>query len=423
MPREWNLSLYTSCMALFHYTAVRAGTKATFSGDREAPDKHTLIEALRAEGAVALLVEPATGGALKFGGMRLNLDLPFLSRVTSAEKIIFARNLAAMIKAGLPLSRAVTILGRQAKSKILKKVVEDVGEELKQGTPLYTALARHPKVFTKLFVAMSRAGEASGTLADSLMTAAIQMEKAYALHKKIRGAMLYPSIVLTVMLGVGVMMLVYVVPQLSATFTSFGTELPTTTKVVLGISNFAMENGFLLAAGIVLFAVGFSTAIRTRLGKSLLDKVILKIPVIGRIAMKANCARTARTLSSLLRAGVSSLVALEITEEAVPNTEFKAVVAAARVAVEKGKPLSSAFLDASNIYPPMFSEMAAVGEETGDVPSMLARVAEFYEEEVEEETKDISTIIEPILMVVIGGGVGFFAIAMIAPIYSISSGV
>jgi type IV pilus assembly protein PilC len=409
-------------MALFHYTAVREGTKSTFSGDREAPDKHALVEALRAEGSIALLVEQLQGTA-RIRGLNMNLAIPFLSGVKSSDKIIFARNLAAMIKAGLPLARAIAILARQAKGKMLREVIDKVEDELRQGTPLHAALARHPKVFSKLFIAMARAGEASGTLADSLMTAAIQMEKNYALRKKVRGAMIYPSIVLVVMVGVFALMLVYVVPQLSSTFSSMGSKLPTMTRIVLNGSDFVLTHSVLILGSLVAGVTGFVVALRTRRGKVAWDIVVLKTPIIGRIATKANCARTARTLASLLRAGVSPLIALDITQDAVPNTQFRRVIASARDSVEKGKPLSASFLEASNIYPPMFSEMAAVGEETGDVPSMLARVAEFYEEEVEEETKDISTIIEPILMVVIGGGVGFFAIAMIAPIYSISSSV
>ncbi|MGH7141546.1 MAG: type II secretion system F family protein, partial [Minisyncoccia bacterium] len=161
--------------------------------------------------------------------------------------------------------------------------------------------------------------------------------------------------------------------------------------------------------------------LKTARGKSAWDWFLLKTPVIGHIVMKSNSARAARTLGSLLKAGVASLQALDITQEAVPNTHFRRVLVTARTAVERGSPLSQSFLEASKIYPPMFSEMIAVGEETGDIPGMLTRVADFYEGEVEEETKDISTIIEPVLMVVIGGGVGFFAIAMIAPIYSLSN--
>lgn len=407
-------------MATFHFTAVREGTQEVFSGNREATDKHALVEALRREGIIALTADTAVARKLSIS---LNINIPFFTRVGNADKIIFARNLAAMIKAGLPLSRAIGILARQTKSKLLKEAINQVSEGLRQGMPLNAALARHPKIFSPLFIAMARAGEESGTLADALQTAAIQMEKSYSLKKKIRGAMIYPMIVLCVMMGVGVLMLMYVVPQLSATFSSLGSSLPLPTLIVLGVSNFVLGNGALIAAGTVLLITGFIMAMRTERGRDLRDIVLLKIPVIGRIAIKANCARTARTLSALLRAGVSPLVALDITREAVPNVKFRGVITEARQIIEKGKPLSQAFLDAASIYPPMFSEMAAVGEETGDVSGMLGRVADFYEEDVEEETKDISTIIEPILMVVIGAGVGFFAIAMIAPIYSLSSAV
>ncbi len=408
---------YTSVMPAFHVTGVRDGEKKIFSDDREAHDKQELIEMLRKEGVTALSIEtPRTRSKRS-----LNFDIPFLSRVKSADKIVFSRNLAAMLAAGLPLSRAIGILARQTRSKLLRQTIEGVEHELREGFPLNAAFARYPKVFSPLLVAMARAGEASGTLADALMTAAVQMEKSYTLRKKIRGAMIYPAIVLTVMAMVGVIMLIYVVPQLAATFASLGTTLPLPTRIVLGVSTFVLSYSVLLITGIIVLVAAIVLLLRTNKGKRIYDRALLRIPIVGGITVKSNCARTARTLAALLKAGVSPLVALEITEEAVANTRFRDVIASARGVLEKGRPLSQAFLDAGEVYPPMFSEMAAVGEETGDIAGMLARVAEFYETDVEEETKDMSTIIEPILMVVIGAGVGFFAISMIAPIYSMSN--
>ena len=407
-------------MALYRYSAVREGAKEIFSGEREAGSKHELVEALHKDGMITLSAEAARRKPA-FGSVSLTMNIPFLSGVKSADKIVFARNLAAMIKAGLPLSRAVDVLGRQTKSKALRSVITALETDLRQGVPLHSALARHGKIFSPLFIAMARAGEESGTLADALQTAGIQMEKARMLAKKVRGAMIYPAIVLSVMVGVFVLMLIYVVPQLSATFSSLGSALPLPTQVVLGVSNFVLGNSLLLLVGLIMFIAAFVMLVRTRPGRSVWDHTILYIPIIGRIVVKVNCARTSRTLGSLLKAGVSSLTALQITEDAVSNGRFRAVIADARASVEKGAPLSQAFLKASDLYPAMFSEMVAIGEETGDTPELLSRVADFYEAEVEEETKDISTIIEPILMVVIGGGVGFFAIAMIAPIYSLSN--
>jgi type IV pilus assembly protein PilC len=235
--------------------------------------------------------------------------------------------------------------------------------------------------------------------------------------------MVYPAIVLTVMLVIGVLMLVYVVPTLARTFASLNATLPLPTQIVISVSAFMSQNLLLVAIGVVAVIVGLLFARRSRGGKLLIDRAVLMFPVIGDIVRKVNAARTARTLASLLTAGLSAPQALEITEDVVQNSRFRNVIKAARADVEKGKPVSGAFVDAENIYPVMFSEMAAVGEETGDMSGMLLHVADFYEEEVEQQTKDLSTIIEPILMVVIGGGVGFFAVAMIMPIYSLSSAI
>ncbi|MDE2213070.1 MAG: type II secretion system F family protein [Patescibacteria group bacterium] len=409
-------------MALYTYTAMRAGEK--IEGTREAPDKHALVEILKQEGATALSIDVSRGrgekGKLNFS---MNMTIPFLSRVPNSEKILFARNLSAMIAAGLPLSRALAVLEKQTKNVIMKKTIAGVSADVRAGNTFHAALRGHPKVFSPLFVAMAHAGEESGTLSQALQVVATQMERSYTLTKKVRGAMIYPAIVITVMLAIFVLMLIFVVPTLSATFQSLNAQLPLPTQIVLGLSNFIITNTLLVAILIVLVVVGFATALRSAPGKRAFDFALLYMPIIGAIVAKVNAARTARTLSSLLAAGVSALQALEITESVVQNSIFRPIIAHAHELVEKGKPMSEAFVEAEKIYPVMFAEMSAVGEETGDMPGMLARVADFYEEDVEQETKDLSTIVEPILMVVIGAGVGFFAIAMIMPIYSLSNSI
>jgi len=428
-------------MALFTFTAVRQdGTK--FSGEREADDKHALVEALRAEGATALTAdvarsrshfrasasptptgdtEIAAGAARRGSIFSAQLSLSFIFGVPNSEKILFARNLSAMITAGLPLSRALTILERQTKNTAMKETITALGEDVRQGHALHDALAAHPKVFSKLFVAMARAGEESGTLAASLQVVATQMDRSYTLTKKVRGAMIYPSVVLCAMVVIGILMLIYVVPTLSSTFASLNTALPLPTQIIIFISDALIAHTVSIAAAAIVLILALVAALRSRIGKLIADRGVLAMPIIGSIIARINAARTARTLSSLLSSGVSALSALEITGQVVQNTRFQPVIAEARESVEKGKPISDAFVRAEHIYPVMFSEMAAVGEETGDLPGMLARVAEFYEDEVEQETKDLSTVIEPLLMLVIGAGVGFFAVAMIMPIYSLSS--
>lgn len=411
-------------MSIFHYSALRPDGE-TVSGDREAESKHALIETLRGEGLVTLQADESLGVASGTGVhssmLSMKISMPFSSHVPTNEKILFARNLAAMIVAGLPLSRALGVLQKQTRNAGMRDTIDAISDDIRQGHALHEALRRHPKVFSNMFIAMTRAGEESGTLADSLQTVATQTERSYLLTKKVRGAMIYPSIVITVMLGIGILMLIYVVPTLSETFAALGSDLPVPTKIILATSGFIIGNSVAVAAGTIALVLLLIAALRTPPGRRAFDRALLAFPIVGPIIAKVNAARTARTLSSLLTAGVSALSALEITGDVVQNTRFRPIIARARDYVEKGKPMSAAFVEAENIYPVMFAEMAAVGEETGDMAGMLTRVSDFYENEVEQQTKDLSTVIEPLLMVVIGGAVGFFAMAMIMPIYALSN--
>ncbi len=410
-------------MERFEFTAVRQNGEK-FSGTREAESKHALVEALRTEGSTALSVDLARrSGAAPRGWKLSSLSIPFFSDVPNAEKILFARNLSSMITGGLSIFRALTVLLKQTKNAAMHSTLEAVSDDIRQGHTLSEALSRHPKVFSPIFIAMSRSGEESGTLAQSLTIVAAQMEHSFSLAKKVKGAMIYPAIILTVMIGIGVLMLIYVVPTLSSTFASLNTDLPLPTRIIIGLSDLIIANAAVTTVAVVIVVSAFIAFIRTRVGGELMDRAVLAVPVVGGIVQKVNAARTARTLSSLLAAGVSALNALAITSDVVQNTRFRPIILEARELVEKGKPLSDAFVRAEHIFPVMFSEMMAVGEETGDVPGMLAHVADMYEEEVEQQTKDLSTIIEPVLMVVIGAAVGFFAIAMIMPIYSLSSSI
>lgn len=402
-------------MALYKFTAARQDG-SPYTDTREAADKQTLISDLKLEGLTPIAVSETAP-------KRFNLNITLFSRIPNAEKITFARNLSAMAEAGLSVSRALTVLEKQTKNKGLKAVIRGISDEVTKGSTLHDAFARYPKVFPKLFVAMTRAGEESGTLAKSLGVVANQMERAYQLTKKVRGAMIYPAIVITVMLIIFVLMLIHVVPTLADTFEDLNTQLPAPTQFLISASDLFVTHYIALSAALAVIVMLGILAARYPFIRRLFDLAMLKFPVIGGIVEKVNAARTARTLSSLLSAGVPALTALEITGEVVQNSVFKPVIAHASELVEKGKPISDAFTQAENIYPVMFSEMAAVGEETGDLSAMLGRVADFYEGEVEQQTRDLSTVVEPLLMVVIGGGVGFFAIAMIAPIYSLSGSI
>jgi type IV pilus assembly protein PilC len=249
------------------------------------------------------------------------------------------------------------------------------------------------------------------------------MERSSTLRKKIKGAMIYPSIVLIVMVIIGVLMMIYVVPSITKTFASMNVELPLTTQILITTSDFMSNNALLVLVGGAAAIFGFLAFLRTRIGKRIFHYLVTRIPVIGLIVKEVNAARTARSLASLLRAGVDVINAVTITRDVVQNVYYKDVLTIAAERVEKGTPLSDVFVERVDLYPVLVGDMIAVGEETGQISHMLEELAQFYETEVDQKTKDLSTIIEPILMVVIGSTVGFFALAMIAPIYSISDSI
>jgi type IV pilus assembly protein PilC len=248
------------------------------------------------------------------------------------------------------------------------------------------------------------------------------MERSSNLKKKVKGAMMYPSIVIMVMLVIGVLMMIFVMPQITGMFKDMGTDLPVTTKFLIALSDFFSQHTIIAVGSIIAFFVTLTYLIKSKPGKVATSWLVPKLPVIGTLAKEMNSARTARTLSSLLNSGVDVIQSLEITEEVVQNVFYRKVIQDARARVEKGSALSDAFIERKDLYPILVGEMILVGEETGQIAGMLGELAIFYETEVERKTKDLSTIIEPLLMVVIGAGVGFFALALIAPIYSIGNG-
>jgi type IV pilus assembly protein PilC len=339
------------------------------------------------------------------------------------EKINFARNLGAMLEAGLALSRALVVIERQSRSKIFKKVIGNLIQEVDTGVTLSDAMSKQKKVFPQLFVAMVHAGEQSGTLTESLKIVALQMESAYDLDKRVKGAMMYPFVILLTMVIIGILMMIYVVPTLTKTFKDLGSELPTSTRAIIWISDSISNHIFLFLLIIGGFIVGLIFLSRIKLVQRYFDKFILYLPVIGQIVKEVNTARTARTLSSLLLSGVSLSNSLAITEEVLQNVHYKELIQKSIISIEKGMVLSASFKENTFLYPVMMGEMIEVGEETGNLSKMLLDISSFYEAEVDNKTKDLSTIIEPVLMLFIGAAVGVFAISMIKPMYSVMNDI
>jgi type IV pilus assembly protein PilC len=403
----------------FTYTVINAEGKRE-KGSAHAPDKFALAHTLKGEGKLLVSAEEKKGGVFA----QLN-SISLFSHIKSEEKIMFAHNLAAMTRAGLSLSRALSIMGRQSKNVKFKSIMGSLAQTITEGGTFSDALKKHPKEFSALFISMVHAGEESGSLPEALEVVGNQMKKNDAIVKKVKGAMIYPSIIISVMVVVGIVMIVKVVPTLTSTFTELNVELPATTQFLIALSDAIRLHGLLLSLGVALVVMGTVFAARTKQGRYTLHTIILRIPVIGNVIKELNAARTARTFSSLLSAGVDIVEALEITHDVLQNVRYKEVINTAATRIQKGVQLSAILEEegAVEFYPVLFSEMVAVGEETGKLTDMLEETALFYEGEVEGVTKNLTTIVEPFLMLIVGVAVGFFALAMIAPMYSVMNGV
>lgn len=383
----------------------------------EASSRFSVYDQMQKEGNVVMNI------AEDVGSRRLPVWLShsFGSGVKHREIIRMAKNLSAMLGAGISLSRALSIVERQSSNTRLKAVVTGLSDSIKRGSSFRDALAIYPHVFSSLFVAMVRAGEESGSLSSSLAVVGLQMERSDELIRKIRGAMMYPAIVVVAIITVSILMLLYVVPTLTETFTSLGVEVPFTTRAIVALSDFILTHVVLMLVLLVVLGVGGISFLRSKKGRGAVLTVALHLPTINELVRETYAARASRTLSSLLSSNVPVLEALSITKEVVHVGAFAEVVGDAEVRVKKGELLSASFAEHTELYPILMSEMLTVGEETGKVAEMLRQIAEFYETDVAEKTKDLSAIIEPVLMLLIGTGVGIFAVSMIAPIYSLSS--
>ncbi len=399
-------------MPLFSYKAKKS-TGEIFEAEKEALDRFALFHDLKSEGTDIISVKEIKAKS------NIKLKFSFSRKVKTHEIIMFARNLGSMIEAGLSVSRALTVMERQTSNKKMKTLFSDLNNEITQGKTLSDAMRRSPKTFSQLFISMVKAGEESGTLSNSLKIVALQMDRSYTLQRKVKGAMMYPSVILGVMVIIGIIMLTYIVPTLMKTFSGLNVQLPLITRIVIGISDVLRFQGIWVLLTVVIVVAIFRWWKKTEKGKSIVDSFITKIPVIGDLVKEVNAARTARTISSLLTAGVDVVESIKITNEVLQNIHYKEILSEVEETIKKGAPMSGVFLNKTKYYPIFVGEMIAVGEETGKVGDMLLGVATYYEEDVEQKTKDMSTIIEPFLMVFIGAAVAFFALAMISPMYSL----
>lgn len=402
---------------LFSYETKDAEGKEV-KGEREAVSRIALARLLRDEGLFVVAIEPLKEVKNDFVIPLVNQIKIFFRHVPLAQKLMFAKNLGVMVGAGLSLPRALEALRNETSHAYFKNVIGEVEERIKQGMPLSEALRAYPRVFSELFAAMVSAGEKTGKLEESFAILTHQMGNDYQLRRRVRGALTYPAVVLFAMIGVGILMLITVVPTLVSTFEELGVDLPATTRAIIAVSNFLLTRGFLALGAVLVFLIGSRFLAQRASVKRIFQQFLLNIPLIGVLLQKINTARAARTLSSLLSSGVQMLEALTITARVLTHFRYRSVMERAKEEIQKGKTLSAILKETGDLFPHLFPEMVAVGEETGKLSQMLQEVADFYEAEVEESTKNFSTIIEPFLMIVIGIVVGFFAVSMITPLYS-----
>jgi len=399
----------------FSFKAQRIATGEIFEGAAEATDKFALAHSMKLEGTLLLSAQALEGKKFSLHALVAGL----FARVSLKERIFFANNLSEMISAGLSLTRALSVLERQSTNQTFKKIMMAIEADVNSGSSLSLALGRFPKVFSPIFIAMVQAGERSGRLPDSLKIVSDQMQKSYSLRKKVRGALIYPAIVVTAMGGIAVLMMIYVVPTLSKTFSDIGADLPFSTRLLIGTSDFLIQNGLILLIALIPFIALVLWVWRTPRCQRIWAWILLHLPLFKGIVQEMNSAITARTMSSLISSGVDIVEALRITEKVLQNSYYQEVLRVAGEDVPKGKNLSAIFGAYPKLYPVFVSEIIEVGEETGKMADMLLKLAVFYENEVDTVTKDMATVIEPLIMLVVGAGVAFFALSLIQPIYSI----
>lgn len=384
------------------------------SGLLEAKDEHHLAKILHQQGYVLV------SAGLEEGEKKKRFSLAVLGEIGTVslkEKLMFVRNLQVMIEAGITLPRALETLAGQSKNKKFQKALLGVKEELIKGKSFSESLSKYPSVFSNFFSSMIKVGEETGTLGEVLKSLSQKMEKEHELKAKVKGALIYPTVVVTAMIGIGVLMLIMVVPQLESTFKDMGVELPFSTRLVMATGNFLAEEWYWGILIILALLVALRFVLKIKTGKKILDAILLKIPIINNIIKKTNSAVAIRSLSSLISSGMPIVRSLEILAGTINNFYFRQVIIEAVDKVKKGEKLSSVLEPYQDLYSPLVIQMVAVGEETGETSFVLSKLADFFEDEVSRLTKNLASIIEPILMIIIGGAIGFFAISMLQPMY------
>lgn len=386
------------------------------TGVVEAASRHGAIETLQSRGLVLLDLQSSHKGSI------FSLDLKIFQRVRMKDLTNFSRQLATLVSAQVPLLSSLQSLSNQTENEYFKEIIFEVANEVEGGTVLSKALSRYPKVFSDFFVNMVKSGEASGGLENSLNYLADYLEKQYYLNAKVRGAMTYPAFILGAFILIAVLMMVLVVPKLTSFLEESGQELPFLTKFIIGVSNFMINWWWLLLLGLVGGGYYLYHAIRTSpAARQRWDTLKINLPVFGpQVFQKIYLTRVADNLSTLIQGGLSILQALQVTSEVVGNAVYQKIVAEAKEEVRVGGTLSASFAKHKEI-PNMVTQMIATGEQTGSLDVILKKLGQFYNKEIDNTVATISSLIEPMLILLIGGGAAILVAAILMPIYNIAN--
>ena len=381
------------------------------SGEYEATDRKEVGEHLRKQRIVITSIKKKPK----------NIELTFLQKKSVGVKdlSVFTRQFATMVNAGLPLVQCLDVLGRQLEKPYFKSVVQEVMADVEGGTTLAEAMEKHPGVFSDLYVNMIAAGEAGGILDIILSRLAVFLEKADALQRKVKGAMTYPVIVLTVAGGACIFMLMFVIPVFAKMFSDFGGTLPAPTRIVMALSDFLRVYWWALLAGSAAITFTFKRIRANDKGRFITDKLALRIPVLGTVLQKSGVARFTRTLGTLIGSGVGILQGLEITSRTAGNRVIQKAIEDTSQAISQGETIAVP-LKASGVFPPMVTQMIGIGEQTGALDEMLSKIADFYDDEVDSAVEALTAAIEPLMIVVMGTMVGGMLVAMYLPMFKMS---
>jgi type IV pilus assembly protein PilC len=403
-------------MAVYKWQGISPKGEA-LKGEMEAASREAVIIRLRSQ-----RIQPQPAKIKEKGkGLEYEISMPtFGSPVKQKDVIIFTRQFATMIDAGLPIVQCLDILQAQATVKPLRRAIQQIKDDVEAGSSFNEALRKHPKLFDELYINMVAAGEVGGILDNIMNRLAVYMEKAARLRAKIKGAMIYPASIVTVAVAVTAILLIYVIPVFAELFSSFGQALPAPTQFVINLSNFTVKFFPYIAAVCVLLGIATVWLYRTDQGKLAIDGFLLRLPIFGDLIRKSAVARFTRTLGTLVASGVPILDALAITARTAGNRVVEKAVLATRVSISEGKTIAEP-LTQSKVFPPMVCQMIAVGETTGALDSMLAKIADFYEEEVDNAVANLTALMEPIVIVFLGVVIGGLVISMYLPIFQLGA--